>query len=84
MKKNVIRLTESDLHGIIKESVKRILNEHEWWREEDWNENYPDDDYDEDPFKDPLTRHKEKKERDEPNTDAATREKLLKNFINRK
>lgn len=83
MKKNIIRLTESDLHGIIKESVKRILNEHEWWRKEDWNENCPEGD-DEDPFDDPLTKHKEKKERVEPETDAATREKLLKNFINRK
>ena len=27
MKKNRIRLTESDLHNIIKESVKRVLNE---------------------------------------------------------
>lgn len=27
MKKKLIRLTESDIHKIIKESVKRILNE---------------------------------------------------------
>ena len=27
MKKNLVRLTESDLHRIIKESVKRIINE---------------------------------------------------------
>lgn len=27
MKKNIVRLTESQLHGIIKESVKRVLRE---------------------------------------------------------
>lgn len=31
MNKKLIRLTESDLHKIIKESVKRILNEEESW-----------------------------------------------------
>lgn len=29
-KKNTIRLTESELHGIIKESVKKVLNEAKW------------------------------------------------------
>ena len=44
--RKLIRLTESDLHRIVKESVNRILKEsgHEWWREEDWNPNYPSDD----------------------------------------
>jgi len=44
--RKVIRLTESDLHRIVKESVKKIIKEsgHEWWREEDWNPNYPGDD----------------------------------------
>lgn len=28
--KRILRLTESDLHGIIKESVVRILKENEW------------------------------------------------------
>ena len=43
-RQKVIRLTESDLHDIVKESVERILKEsgHEWWREEDWNPNHPD------------------------------------------
>ena len=42
--KKIIRLTESDLHRIVKESVNKILREsgHEWWREEDWNPNHPD------------------------------------------
>ena len=31
MKRNVIRLTESDLHNVIKESVKKILNEVQGW-----------------------------------------------------
>ena len=30
MKKKLIRLTESDLHRIVKESVKRVLKENEW------------------------------------------------------
>jgi hypothetical protein len=44
--RKLIRLTESDLHKIVKESVNRILKEsgHEWWREEDWNPNYTSDD----------------------------------------
>lgn len=42
--RKVIKLTESDLHRIVKESVRRIIKEHEWWREEDWNPNYPSDD----------------------------------------
>lgn len=29
MRKNRIRITESDLHGIVKEAVNGILNEHE-------------------------------------------------------
>lgn len=47
--KKVIRLTESDLHRIIKESVKKIIKEsgHEWWKEEDWNPQYPKDDEEE-------------------------------------
>jgi len=28
--KKIIRLTENDLHRIVKESVNRILNEEEW------------------------------------------------------
>lgn len=31
MAKKTIRLTEGDLHKIIKESVETILNEGEWW-----------------------------------------------------
>ena len=57
MRKQIIRLTESDLHKIIKKSVSKILREsgHEWWREEDWNPNHPDyrsseDDLDDDKF----------------------------------
>lgn len=59
--KKVIRLTESDLHNIIKKSVQKVLNEHEGWKEEDWNSNYPyeDDDYEDD---DPFTKWKEDKE----------------------
>ena len=42
MKKQIIRLTESDLHHIIKESVKRVLVEtnelyDEWYEEEDYD-----------------------------------------------
>ena len=44
MKKKLIRLTESDLHRIIKESVNRIINEgnelyDEWYEEEDYDGN---------------------------------------------
>ena len=47
--KKVIKLTENDLHRIIKESVKKIIKEsgHEWWKEEDWNPQYPKDDEEE-------------------------------------
>ena len=42
--KRIIRLTESDLHRIVKESVNKILREsgHEGWEEEYWNPNHPD------------------------------------------
>ena len=30
MNKKLIRLTESDLHGIVKESVNRVLTELDW------------------------------------------------------
>lgn len=45
MKKRVIRLTETDLHGIIKKSVNRVLKESvagvmdEWYSEEDYDGN---------------------------------------------
>ena len=52
--KKIVRLTESDLHKIIKKSVEKIIREsgHEGWREEDWNPYHPDykdgtDEYDE-------------------------------------
>ena len=56
--KKVIRLTESDLHRIIKESVKKIIKEsgHEWWKEEDWNPQYPKDDSDEETDNDKVDR----------------------------
>lgn len=41
--RQIIRLTESDLHNIIKNSVNKILREHEGWNEEDWNPCYPKD-----------------------------------------
>ena len=36
-KKQIVRLTESDLHRVIKESVKRVLNEagHLYWKDEE-------------------------------------------------
>lgn len=37
MKKQIVRLTESDLHRIIKESVKRIIREQEYG---DWRDDY--------------------------------------------
>lgn len=33
MDKKIIRLTESDLHKIVKESVTKILNEDSFWTE---------------------------------------------------
>lgn len=56
--KKIIRLTESDLHQIVKESVNKILTEHEWWNEEDWNPNYPKDENPYDDYDDPLDAHK--------------------------
>lgn len=43
--KQVIRLTESDLHNIINESVRRIINEHDYdeWDEDDSLDGYPSD-----------------------------------------
>lgn len=43
--KKIIRLTESELHKIVENSVKRILKEgnelyNEWYQEEDYNGNY--------------------------------------------
>ncbi len=41
MNNKLIRLTESDLHKIVKESVNKILNE--WWDEDgDWVGGYED------------------------------------------
>lgn len=37
MKKNIVKLTESQLHKVIKESVKRVL--HEWDNDNDLNYN---------------------------------------------
>ena len=63
--RQIIRLTESDLHKIVKESVNRILKENETWREEDWNPSHPDykrlDDDDEDDDLDWDERYYEKK-----------------------
>lgn len=41
--KKINYLTENKLHQIIKESIDKVLSENEWWREEDWNPNYPKD-----------------------------------------
>ena len=40
--KQLIRLTESDLHNLVKEAVKKVLKEHnelydEWYQEEDYD-----------------------------------------------
>jgi len=48
--RQIIRLTESDLHNIIKNSVNKILREHEGWNEEDWNPCYPKDEKDDDGY----------------------------------
>lgn len=47
MRKNRIRLTESDLHNIITESVKGILNEYEQDIDDDtyFDEGLPDDSF---------------------------------------
>ena len=37
MNKKLIRLTESDLHRIVKESVDKILSESDYWREAEDN-----------------------------------------------
>ena len=58
--KQIIRLTESDLHKLVKESVQQILKEHEWWREEDFNPNYPEDE--DEPEEDPMDAYKAWKE----------------------
>lgn len=42
MKKNRIRLTESDLHKIVKESVNRVLRESQFMSDEDVNSQYKD------------------------------------------
>ena len=61
--KQIIRLTESDLHRLVRESVRNILKEsgHEGWREEDWNPNYPSDDDEDDGLdrNNPLDKYKE-------------------------
>ena len=44
MNKKLIRLTESDLHKIVKESVNRMLNE---WEYAGWVNDIGDDSYDE-------------------------------------
>ena len=59
--KQIIRLTETDLHKLVKESVQQILKEHEWWREEDFNPNYPED-KDEPEEEDPMDAYKAWKE----------------------
>ena len=43
MNKKLIRLTESDLHKIVKESVNRVLNE---WEYAGWVNDIGDDSYD--------------------------------------
>ena len=45
MKKQLIRLTEQDLHRIVKESVKRALKEDLEWDKNGYPTNMPDDDY---------------------------------------
>lgn len=50
MKRQVIRLTESDLKNIIKESVNRILNENSYGYENFDDDNYDDSDFDDDEF----------------------------------
>lgn len=42
MNKNLIRLTESDLHKIVKESVKRLLRESQFMSDEDIASQYKD------------------------------------------
>lgn len=59
--KQIIRLTESDLHKLVKESVQKIINELEggcWDNESLWHST--DDDEEED--NDPLTTSKAWKE----------------------
>lgn len=44
MAKHLIRLTESDLHNIVKESVNKIITE--WFDDNgDWNRDFGDDGY---------------------------------------
>lgn len=60
--KKIIRLTENDLHKIIKESVKKVLKEANWSNAlsdpNDFDPNDVDDEYD----TDPLNRWKRDKE----------------------
>ena len=52
--KKIIRLTENDLHKIIKESVKKVLKEANWSNAlsdpNDFDPNDVDDEYDTDPL----------------------------------